>query len=248
MARVEFGETWVYESIVTALPGIDISKPFAIGLQLVLFQVGVTLVWWFYDFPIETLLAGTAAVVVAALGSVEMLRISAFVRSERLPDSYQRLLFGSSIEVVLAVLAFIALVTYLFTTGTTGAPSLVEELFGTEPPVIAVYLTLLILWDVCYRIGTAWWAAVVALWRSVRFRFDEGTARALRRADLEVIGFSTAQLVMVPFVRDQPVIVAVIVGHVAAVWVVAGLSAVLVTSRAEVDETAGAGASVTARE
>ncbi|MWG34396.1 DUF7530 family protein [Halomarina oriensis] len=248
MGRLEFGETWVYESIVTALPGIDVSRPFAIGLQLVLFQVGITLIWWVYDFPTETLLAGTAAVVVATLGSVEMLRISDLVRSERLPDAYQRLLFGSSIEVVLAVLAFIALVTYLFTAGTPETPSLVDRLFGTEPPVVAVYLTLLVLWDVCYRIGTAWWAAVVALWRSVRYRFDEGTARVLRRADLEVVGFATAQLVLVPFVRDQTVIVAVIVGHVVAVWLVAGLSAVLVTTRAEVDEATDTGVNATARE
>ncbi|MFD1513904.1 DUF7530 family protein [Halomarina rubra] len=248
MAKVEFGETWVYESIVSALPGVDVSKPLAIAIQLVAFQVGVTLVWWVYEFPTETLLAGTAAVVVATLGSIEMLRISRLVRAERLPDSYGRLLFGSSIEVVLAVLAFVALVTYLFTTGTSDAPSLLERLFGEEPPVVAVYLTLLVLWDVCYRIGTAWWAAVVALWRSVRFRFDEPTARALRRADLEVVAFSTAQLILVPFVRDQPVIVAVIVGHVVAVWVVAGLSVALVTARAETADGATADANAAARE
>jgi hypothetical protein len=147
------------------------------------------------------------------------------------------------------VLAFIALVTYLFVTGgATGATPFVERLFGTEPPVLAVYLMLLVLWDVCYRIGTAWWASVVSLWRSVRYRFDRPTARALRRADLEVVGFSTAQLVLVPFVRSEPVIVAVIVGHVAAVWVVSGLSAVLVTVRARSENATPFDGSAPARE
>lgn len=235
MAKVEFGETWTYESIVSALPGIQVSKPLAIGIQLAVFEVGVAAVWWFYDFPPETLLAGSAAVVVAALGSVEMLRISRLVRAERLPPAYPRLLFGSSVEVVLAVLAYVALLTHLFAAESRAAPSLLERLFGPEPPVVAVYLALLVLWDVCYRIGTAWWAAVASLWRSMRYRFDEPTARALRRTDAEVVAFSTAQLVLVPFVRSQPVIVAVVVGHVAAVWLVAGLSAALVTLRARAD-------------
>ncbi|MFC5971783.1 hypothetical protein ACFPYI_10610 [Halomarina salina] len=248
MAKVEFGETWTYESIVSALPGIRVSKPLAIGIQLAVFEVAVVVVWAVYGFPTETLFAGTAAVVVAAIGSVEMLRISRLVRSERLPPAYPRLLFGSSIEVVLAVLAYVAFLTYLFTTGAQESPALLERLFGPEPPVLAVYVTLLVLWDVCYRIGTAWWASVVALWRSVRYRFDEPTARALRRADLEVVAFATAQLVLVPFVRSQPVIVAVLVGHVLAVWLVAGSSSVLVTLRARTDTTDGHGDGAVARE
>ncbi len=241
MARgtVEFGETWVYESIVSALPGIDVSRPLALGIQLALFEACVLLTSWYYDLWTAAI-AGSAAVLVAALGSAEMLRISTLVRSEALPEAYRRLLFGSSIEVVLAVLAFIALVTQLFVVAPQrGGPSLVESLFGPEPPVLAVYLMLLILWDVCYRIGTAWWASVVSLWRSYRYRFDRRTARALRRSDVEIIAFSTAQLVLVPFVTDQPVIVAVIVGHVVAVWGVTGLSAVLLTIRTREEETTG---------
>lgn len=231
MAEVEFGEAWVYESIVSALPGVDVSKPLAVAIQLAVFEGGVLLVSWYYDLW-SAALAGTAAVVVAALGSVEMLRVSAMVRAESLPDDYRRLLFGSSIEVVLAVLAYVALITQLFVSAPQrGEPSLVEALFGPEPPVLAVYLALLILWDVCYRIGTAWWASVVSLWRSARYRFSPATARALRRSDLEIIAFATAQLLLLPFVVGQPVIVAVIVGHVAAVWTVSGLSVAILTVR-----------------
>lgn len=227
--EVEFGEAWVYESIVTAIPGIDISRPLAVAVQFVAFEAGVVIAAWYYDLWTAAA-AGTAAVVVAALGSAAMLRISALVRAERLPAAYRQVLFGSSIEVVLAVLAYVALITEVFVFAPQrGEPSLIEALLGPRPPVPAVALTLLILWDVCYRIGTAWWASVAALWRSARFRFDPATARALRRSDLEVVGFAAVQLLLLPFVTEQSLIVAVIVGHVVAVWTVAGLSAALLT-------------------
>jgi len=222
----EYGETWVYESIVGALPGIDVSRPFAVGLQLVVFEVGVLLLAWYYDLWAAAV-AGTAAVVVAAAGSVEMLRIGSLARSVDAPESYRRLLFGSSIEVVLAVLAYVALVTHLFVFDPRSGTPLVETLFGPEPPVAVVYLTLLVLWDLCYRIGTGWWASVVALWRSARFRFDPGTVRTLRRADLETMGFGFVQLLLVPFLLDHPVLLAALVGHVVAVTAVTGLSVVL---------------------
>ncbi|WP_254545437.1 DUF7530 family protein [Halomarina pelagica] len=231
MARVEYGETWVYESIVSALPGIDVSRRAAIAIQLCVFEGAVLLAAWYYDLWAAAL-AGTAAVFVAALGSAEMLRISAMIRSEPLPEAYRRLLFGSSIEVVLGVLAYVALITQLFVFAPQrGGGSLVDELLGPEPPVLVAYVTLLVLWDVCYRIGTAWWASVVSLWRSVRYRFDSRTAGVLRRSDLEILAFAAAQLVLYPFVSGQPVIQAVILGHVAAVWLVTGLSALLVTVR-----------------
>jgi hypothetical protein len=228
MATQEFGETWVYESIVGALPGITVSSRLAVAIQLGLFEAAVLLAAWYYGYW-EAALAGTAAVVVAAVGSVEMLRISARVRRVEVPEAYRRLLFGSSIEVVLAVLAFVALVTHLF--AFEAGESLLTALFGPAPPVAVVYLTLLVLWDVCYRIGTAWWASVTSLWRSLRYRFDPETARELRRADLEIVAFGAVQLLLVPFVASQPVISTVILGHVAAVWVVSGLSAVVLTIR-----------------
>jgi hypothetical protein len=225
-----YGEAWVYESIVGALPGIRVSSRLAVAIQLGVFEAGMVLAAWYYDIW-TAVPAGTAAVVVAAVGSVEMLRISDLVRRVPTPSSYRRLLFGSSIEVVLAVLAFLALVTHLFVSGPRRGGALLEALFGPEPPVPVVYLTLLVLWDVCYRIGTAWWASVAALWRSLRFRFDPETARVLRRSDLEVIAFSTVQLLLLPFVLDDPVVATVIVGHVGAVWAVTGTSVLVLTAR-----------------
>ncbi|WP_224448191.1 DUF7530 family protein [Haloprofundus salilacus] len=220
----EYGDTWVYESIVGALPGINLTEWQAVLLQIAIFEVSLLFLAWAYDLW-DAALAGTAAVFVAAVGSLAMVRIGERTRSLTLPESYQRLLFGSSVEVVLAVLAFVALVTHLFVFDPERAANpLVESLFGERPDVIPVYLMLLVLWDLCYRIGTSWWASVVSLWRSYRFTFDAETASELRRVDLMNIAFGLTQLVLVPFIVDRPVLLFAVGGHVVAVTIVSTLA------------------------
>lgn len=215
-----YGDTWVYESIVGAVPGVDLTDWQAVAIQLALFETGVLLLAWFYDLP-DAVLPGTVAVAVAAAGSGVMRQFGRRTRRLDLPEPYRRLLFGSSIEVVLGILAFVALVTHLFVFDPrTGSPSLLEWLFGSDLPIPAVYLTLLILWDLCYRIGTSWWAAVVALWRSWRYEFDPETARRLRRLDALNVGFGLTQLAMIPFLLDRPVLLVAVGGHIVAVTVV----------------------------
>ena len=228
--RLDYGEAWAYESIIGALPGVDLSRGEAIAIQLLLFETAVLVLAWYYNLW-NAALAGTAAVAVAGVGSIEMLRISRTARMNETPEPYRQLLFSSSIEVVLAVLSFIALITHLFIFDPRTGGRLVERLFGPDPPVLVVYLTLLVLWDLCYRIGTGWWASVVGLWRSVRFRFDPETAATLRRADRETLLFGVVQLVLVPFLLEHRVLLAALVGHVAAVVVVSGTSFVLLRVR-----------------
>ena len=228
--RLDYGEAWAYESIIGALPGVDLSRGEAIAIQLLLFETAVLVLAWYYDLW-SAALAGTAAVAVAGVGSIEMLRISRTARMNETPEPYRQLLFSSSIEVVLAVLSFIALITHLFIFDPRTGGRLVERLFGPDPPVLVVYLTLLVLWDLCYRIGTGWWASVVGLWRSVRFRFDPETAATLRRADRETLLFGVVQLVLVPFLLEHQVLLAALVGHVAAVVLVSGTSLVLLRVR-----------------
>jgi hypothetical protein len=228
--RPDYGETWAYESIIGALPGVELSSAEAIGIQLLIFETAVLALAWYYGLWTAAI-AGTAAVLVAAVGSLEMLRISRAARASVTPEPYRQLLFSSSIEVVLAVLSFIALVTHLFVFDPRNGGLLVERLFGPDPPVLVVYLTLLVLWDLCYRIGTGWWASVVGLWRSVRYRFDPETAATLRRADRETLLFGVVQLILVPFLREHPVLLAALVGHVVAVTIVSGTSLVLLRVR-----------------
>jgi len=224
---LRYGETWVYESIVGALPGISLPAWAAVAIQLLVFELGVLVLAAYYDLWAAAV-AGTAAVVVAAIGSVEMLRIGTLVRRIDVPGDYRDLLFSSNVEVVLSVLAYIALVTHLFVFDPQqGGETLVGRLFGPDQPILVVYLMLLVLWDVCYRIGTGWWAAITSLWRSARYRFDPETAAVLRRADLEILGFGLLQLVLVPFVLEFRVLLAAVVAHVVAVTVVMSLSVFL---------------------
>jgi hypothetical protein len=223
----EFGDVWTYESIVSALPGIDLSDRVAVAFQLVLFQVGVILFAAVYDIW-EAALAGTAAVIVAAGGSIMMLRMGALVRTISVSPAYRKMLFGSNIEVVLSVLAFIALITYLFVVdpGQSETP-LLNELFGPEPPMLLVYFTLLVLWDLCYRIGASWWIGVVSLWRAVRYPTDRETTATLRRVDRLNIGFGILQVILIPFVIDHPSLVAALIGHIVAVTAFSGLSSLV---------------------
>ncbi|WP_436901457.1 DUF7530 family protein [Halovenus halobia] len=229
MSNSPYSESWVYEGIVGALPGIAVSPRVALAMQFLLFESAVLVVGFVYDLP-EAALAGTVAVVVATAGSAELIRIGARVREIPVPEPYRRLLFGSNIEVVLSVLAYIALITHLFVFDPRQAEvPLLDALFGPEPPVVAVYLMLLILWDVCYRIGAGWWASVAALWRTLRYEFDPKSRRSLRRIDGEVALFGLAQCAFLPFLVGQPVLFVVVAGHVLAVVLVNGLSVLLLS-------------------
>ncbi|ELY46758.1 DUF7530 family protein [Natronorubrum sulfidifaciens] len=224
MTSPEYGETWVYESLVGTVPGLDVSARTAVALQFLGFEAAILVVAAVYDLP-AAVLPGTAAVVVATIGSWLMVRFSRTVRDLQTPAAYRRLLFGSSIDVVLGVLAFVTLVTYLFVVEPgSSEESLVTGLFGPDPPVVAVWLALLVLWDVVYRIGTCWWASLVGCWRALVYEFDPETTRRYRRADAINVAFAGVQLLLVPFVIGDPLLVAVLSGHVVAVVAVTTLS------------------------
>lgn len=225
----EYGETWVYESLLGTVPGLNVSGRTAIGVQFLGFEAAILVVAAVYDLW-AAVVPGTVAVVVATLGSWLMLRFSRAVRDLPTPDGYRKLLFGSSIDVVLGVLAFVTLVTYLFVIDPRASgtgPSLLTELFGAEPPALAVGLALLVLWDVVYRIGTCWWASVVGLWRAVVYEFEPGPTRTYQRIDAVNIGFAAVQLLLLPLVTGHPVLLVALGGHAVAVFVVATLSIVL---------------------
>lgn len=216
----EYGETWVYEALIGAIPGLSLGVRTALVLQFVVFETAVLVLAWMYALP-EAAIAGTVTVIVATVGSAKMVMIARLVREGETPESYRRLLFGSNVEVLLAVLAYVALVTHLFVFDPRRSDQpLFESLLGTDPPVAAVYLTLLILWDLCYRISVGWWTAVAALWRSTQYRFDTDTRQCLRQADRLTASFGLIQLALVPFLLDQPVLLVAVVGHVVAVLLV----------------------------
>ncbi|MEF8976921.1 MAG: hypothetical protein V5A21_11915 [Halapricum sp.] len=226
-------DRWVYESILGAIPGVDFTRTQAMAIQLVLFGLGVVVLAALTD-RWAAAPAGLAAVAVVSAGSVLMLTLGRRIRNLDVPELYTHTLFGSQIEIVLGLLSYVGLVTYLFVVDPRGSGEpLLETLLGPEPSLLAVYFTLLVLWDVCYRIGTGWWASVVGLWRSVLFadRFDEQTREALIAADLVTIGFAAVQVVLLPFLEGQPLLGVLVAGHVVAVTLVSGASILLLWRR-----------------
>ncbi|MFB6268768.1 MAG: hypothetical protein ABEH83_02410 [Halobacterium sp.] len=214
-----YGEAWVYESIVGAVPGVSVSDRTAVAVQFLGFEAVLLALAVAYDIP-GAVLPGTAAVFVAAAGSAFMLDIGRRAREPGVPVRYRRLLFASSIEVVLGVVAYVTLLTYLFVYDPRDGAALFTALLGERPPVLPAAFALLVLWDVCYRIGTGWWAAVVAFWRSLVYDFDAETAAVLRGVDRRTLAFGAVQAVLVPFVWTHPPLVVAVAGHVAAVVLV----------------------------
>lgn len=225
----KYGETWVFESIVGAIPGVDLADRTALSLQFVVFEALVVIVAAVFD-RWQAVLPGTAAIVVATAGSGVMLDIGRRVRTTDVPATYKQLLFATSLEVVLGVVGYAAMLTVLFVSQPQRGPTLLESVLGPQIPLVAAFLFFLVLWDIAYRIGTGWWIALLALWRSFVIDADPAVAADLRAIDYRTAAFGLVQLVLLPFVWGYPLLAAGLVGHVAAVLlVVAG--ARLKTSR-----------------
>ncbi len=223
------GDAWVYESIVAAVPGIDVGTWPALALQFASFEAAVVGLWLAYGLPPIALVAGTTVVAVASVGSAAMVTIASALRAGSDPPAYRRVVLGSRIELVLGLLSFVALVTYLIVVDPREGPVLLRTLLGANPPAPVVFLLLLLLWDVCYRIGTAWWASVTGLWRTMALPVTGRGSPHRRRLDHATLAFGVLQLALVPFVLDQPLLVVALCGHVMAVVLVTGTTRLLET-------------------
>ncbi|XGI83113.1 hypothetical protein ACEU6E_07465 [Halorutilales archaeon Cl-col2-1] len=217
-------DTWVYESIVSEFPGLSLSETGALIVQFAVFEAVIVFLAFVYELP-RILVPGTLSVFVAVVGSGFMLYLGESVRSLDSPEEYRALLFDTSIEVVLGLLAFTGFVTYVFVVD----PGFLSSVLGEDPPAPLVYVALLIAWDLCYRIGTAWWASLIGLWRSYwyvsGYSFD--SPREYAYADTVNIGFAAAQLLLLPIILESRLLVVALVGHVLAVATVSGTSVAL---------------------
>jgi hypothetical protein len=220
----DFRAGWAYLGIVSAVPGLNVDVRLAIAVQFLLFQGAAVLLAVWYELW-GALPVATVAIGVATAGSYLMVNLSGRIRRARPPEAYQRYLFQASIDVVMGVLAFVTFVTYLLV-GASSGESLLAAVLGEPLPAPAVFLALLIAWDLCYRIGTGWWASVTGLWRSLTMggELETATKEAARRADALTIAFAGLQLLLVPFLLEEPLLLVAVSGHVAAVAVVSGFS------------------------
>jgi hypothetical protein len=219
--RTEAGG-WAYVSLVSAIPGLAIDPRRALVVQFVLFEgVAVGLAAWYGRWA--ALPFATTAILVATLGSGLMVVLSDWVRSLDPPRSYRQALFESSIDVVMGLVAFIALLTSLLV-DSRGA--LLQRVLGDPLPPQVVFFALFVAWDLCYRIGTAWWVSITGLWRAASFGrgLDAGRRRRYARTDLLTMGFAGLQLLLVPFLWADRWLAWLVIGHVIAVIVVSAFA------------------------
>lgn len=223
--RPDRSGSWAYVSLVTVLPGLSLDPLLALGVQFVVFEAGaIGLAAWYGLW--QALPIATAAIALSTLGSAMMVSLSDRINALEPPEPYRRILFDSSVDVVMGVVAFIALATYLLVDARGPGMELFERVLGVSLPALAVYFALLVAWDLAYRIGTSWWVSVTGLWRAVAFgdRFDGAAAAGYVRTDLLTMGFAGLQLVLVPLFWPDVFLVVVVLGHVGAVFVVSGLA------------------------
>lgn len=218
---------WTYESIVSAVPGLQVRPLVAVALQFLGFELAVVGLALAYGLSGAAVLAGTVAVGVAAAGSAAMLFVGRTLRRPAVPARYRRLVLDTGVDVVLGLVAYASLLTYLFALEPAGGTDVLARLATGALPVPVTFLALIVLWDVCYRIGTAWWAALCALWRSARLPIDPGVAGSLRRADLVTMAFGLLQGALLAVVGGHPLLQLAVAGHVAAVVVVTTLAVAL---------------------
>ena len=224
-----YGETWVFESIVGAIPGLDLSDRTALVLQFVLFEALALVVVTVFD-RWQALAPGTAAILVATAGSAFMLDIGQRIRNASIPAVYRQLLFSTSFEVVLGVVGYATVLTVIFVYQPRHGPTLLEVTLGPSVPLVAAFLFFMILWDIAYRVGTGWWIALLALWRVYAAGVDPATAANIRAIDRRTAAFGLSQLLLLPFVWEFRLLSALLLGHVAAVLLVV-VGARLRTSR-----------------
>jgi hypothetical protein len=133
----------------------------------------------------------------------------------------------------MGVVAFVAFVTVLLVSPTGADGGLLVRLLGEPLPALPVAFGLVVAWDLCYRIGTAWWASLTGCWRTITIVTGGGPAldpvarAALQRIDALVVGFAALQLLLVPALAAEPLLAAALVGHVVAVALVSGTAIAL---------------------
>ncbi|MFB6104659.1 MAG: hypothetical protein ABEJ57_06195 [Halobacteriaceae archaeon] len=215
-------------SLIGLLPGVSLRPGHALLVQFLGFETVAVLLATYYGLW-SALPFATVAIAIAAIGSSLILGLRAELHTAALPPAARRLLFDSSVDVLMGLVAYIGFLTYLIVDTRGPDPTVLETVFDGPAPAPVVFFTLVVAWDLTYRIGIGWWASITGLWRTLRHDppTAPGARRSAIRADWYTISFAAVQLLVVPFLWAHRLLAALVVGHVLAVLLVSGLSIVL---------------------
>ena len=178
---------WAHEIILENMPPFSwLPRGYNVLLQLILMEIGGTLLALFLNLPTQSIIFGSLAIFIVSIWSFLIYHIGVTIHKMEPPSAplekkvvqdYQTSLFNPRhYEMYLGLAVFGFLVAYLVFFG----QNLVSYWLGGKVSPAPLFLIGLVLWDLSYRLGVGMWSAAIAFRRSVNFLFVYETRPKMR--------------------------------------------------------------------
>ncbi|MGE5574848.1 MAG: pyridoxamine 5'-phosphate oxidase family protein, partial [Ignavibacteria bacterium] len=178
---------WAHEIILENMPPFSwLPRGYNVLLQLILMEIGGTLLAVFLNLPVQSIVFGSLAIFIVSIWSFLIYHIGVTIHKMEPPSAplekkvvkdYQDSLFNPRhYEMYLGLAVFGFLVAYLVFFG----QNLVSYWLGGKVSPAPLFLIGLVLWDLSYRLGVGMWSAAIAFKRSVNFLFVYETRPKMR--------------------------------------------------------------------
>ena len=178
---------WAHEIILENIPPFSwLPRGYNVLLQMILMEIGGTLLAVFLELPTHSILFGSLAILIVSVWSFLIYDIGVTVHrleppsaplEKKVVQNYQESLFNPHhYELYLGVAVFAFLVIYL----TFFGQNLVSYWLGGKVSPAPLFLIGLVLWDLSYRLGVGLWSSAVAFRRSTNFLFVYETRPKMR--------------------------------------------------------------------
>lgn len=178
---------WAHEIILENMPPFSwLPRGYNVLLQLILMEIGGTLLALFLNLPTRSIFFGSLAILIVSIWSFLIYHIGVTIHKMEPPSAplekkvlknYQDTLFNPRhYELYLGFAVFGFLVAYLVFFG----QNLVSYWLGGKVSPAPIFLIGLVLWDLSYRLGVGLWSAAIAFRRSINFLFVYETRPKMR--------------------------------------------------------------------
>ena len=178
---------WAHEIILENLPPFSWApRPYNVLLQLILMEIGGTLLAVFLDLPAQSIFFGSLAIFIIFVWSFLIYHIGVTIHKMQPPSAplekkvvqnYQESLFNPRhYELYFGFAVFGFLIVYLVFFG----QNLVSYWLGGKVSPAPLFLIGIVLWDLSYRLGVGLWSAAIAFRRSINFLFVYETRPKMR--------------------------------------------------------------------
>lgn len=220
---------WVHEIILDRIPPFSYLPRFwALIAQLIIMEVVGLLCVIVFSLPLRSAILGTLAILAVVVWSAIAHRISLPLKKARLPKNpddrrtiskYRRLIFSEKhYEAMAGSIFTLLLALYVLFPGKQN----LDYWLGGNPGVLPIALSLLLLWEVSYRVGLGMWTTLLASVRSswLKKAVDKrgghvpyGSLDYLEKTDLMSMIMAFPAFMLLPIVRSDFILLMVLVGY-----------------------------------